>query len=91
MPLLMQLTAFCAQTPWQTPWQAPPTHVWLVQATAPCHWPSLPHTCVALPEHFAVPGTHTPPHAEGEPVQAYWHALGAPQLPVPSHVSRELA
>jgi hypothetical protein len=38
-----------------------------------------------LPEHFVVPGTHTPLQ---EPlVQPYWQATTAPQPPVLLHVS----
>jgi hypothetical protein len=68
-PLLWHVFWPGSQTPWQVPALA--THVWLVQFTAVCHWPSLPQTCEALLEQRVAPGTHLPVHAAGVPAQAY--------------------
>jgi hypothetical protein len=85
-PLLWHVVWPGAHTPWQVP--EAETQVWLVHATAPCHWPSVPHTCEALPEQREAPGTQTPPQAAlgAEPVHAYVQAVAAPQVPVDVHV-----
>jgi hypothetical protein len=59
-----------------------------------CHVPAGPHVCVSVPQlphatGLVCPGAHVPTHV---PPTHVWfaHAMGAPQWPVPSHVSTPL-
>src|SRR5689334_115586 len=68
--------------------QAPPVQVcvFAVHATVELQVPLDEHVCTPLPEHWCVPGTHTPVHAPLTHADDT-HAVLLPHAPLDEHVS----